>query len=131
MKSEHAWRAAATGKAAPLAKGLGPRNGRRPDRFPLHSGTKVKALFTISPAKHYAFEMLFLLAAAAAVATPQPEPMFRHAAVSAQAQAVVRIVSGVRLRLGEGAVGGAAPAVTDAMVHAEGDVRPARLIEFQ
>ena len=47
-----------------------------------------------------------------------------------QAQATVRIVSGVRLRLGE-AENGDAPAPRDTVIHTDGTARHAKLIEFE
>ena len=72
---------------------------------------------------------MLLLAAAAAVAAPEP-PSSRPAPVVAQATAVVRIVSGVRLKLDSPTNPGAPPA-HDSKVTTEDGQRPARLIEFE
>jgi hypothetical protein len=73
---------------------------------------------------------MLIAAAAIALAAPQ-EDRAQSGGASAQAFAIVRIVSGVRLRLGEGALSGDAPPVRDAVVHTEGTAHAARLIEFQ
>jgi hypothetical protein len=96
----------------------------------LHFGTKVNALFTIVAPKRYASDMLVLLALAAMVPTvPGSSPTAARATV--QARAIVRIVSAVTLRLGEGPLSGDAPPAKPAVVHADGQPQPARLIEFQ
>jgi hypothetical protein len=74
--------------------------------------------------------MLILLAAAALVSPPQNASQTRVGA-TVQARAIVRIVSAVTLRLGEGPLSGDAPPATDTIVHTEGGAQLARLIEFQ
>jgi hypothetical protein len=73
--------------------------------------------------------MLFAAAAIASFA-PQADRAPRMGA-TAQAIAVVRIVSGVRLRLGKGPISGEAPPLREAIVHTEGAAHSARLIEFE
>ena len=73
---------------------------------------------------------MLLLAAAVALSTPAPERTSTGVA-TAQAQAVVRIISAVRLRLGEGALSGEAPPARAAIIHAEGSAQAASLIEFE
>ena len=71
---------------------------------------------------------MLLLAAAAIVAT-SPAPPARTAAV-VQATATVRILSGVRVKLGSASNAGA-PAAHASIVTADGARRPAQLIEFE
>ena len=73
--------------------------------------------------------MLLLAAAAITASAPQSA---QQASVwpMVQAQATVRIVSGVRLRLGE-AENGDAPAPRDTVIHTDGTARHAKLIEFE
>lgn len=83
--------------------------------------------------------MLFWLAAAAsAAAVPATVPSRSNRdekPVAAEARATIRIVSGVRLRLGrdEGKLDPAdhVPPSRDSIVFADGASRPARLIEFE
>jgi hypothetical protein len=73
--------------------------------------------------------LLFAAAAVAAVITataPNPAP----APLVAEATATVRIISGVRLKLDSPSNADAPPA-HDATVTADGNERPARLIEFE
>lgn len=93
-------------------------------------GTKVNALFTISTIGRYAREMLFLAALAAAVSTP-PTESFTRVGATVQARAFVRIVPAVTLRLGEGPLSGQGPLAQNTKVHADGEARRARLIEFE
>src|SRR4051812_672842 len=104
-----------------------------PRRVPpnlVHSGTKVNALFTIAEPKRYGSAMLLLVAAAALASSPPAMPT-SHVGPSGQARARIRIISGATLRLGVGALSGQAPPVQPTFVHADGEPRPARLIEFQ
>ena len=97
-----------------------------PDRATV--GQKVKAAFTISAAVRYAATaMLFVAAAIAASAPHAPQ---RPAAPVVQATATVRILSGVRLHLGEhrGRDGFIA---RDAVFRSGGSSQPAKLIEFE
>jgi hypothetical protein len=72
--------------------------------------------------------MLWLAASAAiAAATPAPSG---PVPVVAQATATVRIISGVRLKL-DSPTNSDAPRAHDATVTADGNPRPARLIEFE
>ena len=74
--------------------------------------------------------MLLLAAAAiAAASAPQSAPA-EPARPAVQARATVRIISGVRLRLGEGANPGA-PAPRTTTIQSVGIDQPAKLIEFQ
>jgi hypothetical protein len=74
-----------------------------------------------------------MLLAAAAIASfaPQVDRPPPRIGATAQAIAVVRIVSGVRLRLGQGAISGEAPSSRKTIVHTEGAAHSARLIEFE
>jgi len=74
--------------------------------------------------------MYVLAAAAILAASPQSAPV-QHATVTAQATATIRIISGVVLRLGEGARSGYAPQAQDTVVHTDGAIHPAKLIEFE
>ena len=74
--------------------------------------------------------MLWTALAATLAAASADVPRL-SAAPAVQARATVRIVSGVRLRLGEAAPDADAPAVRQTMVRIEGRERPARLIEFE
>jgi len=74
---------------------------------------------------------MYLLAAALAFAnSPQNRPIV-HAGATAQAIATVRIICGAVVRLGEGPRSGHAPLAQDTVVHTEGAVHHARLIEFE
>ena len=73
--------------------------------------------------------MLFLIAAAAVIAPPPAT--HSPASASAQARAIVRIVSGVRLRF-SGMQDQGVPRLRDTKVRtADTRVQPARLIEFE
>jgi hypothetical protein len=122
--------AAATGKAAPLAKRPEGRNAARSAANSVHFGTKVNADFTIAAATRYASAMLFLTALAAAVSAPPPAS-FTRVGATVQARAFVRIISAVTVRLGEGPLHGHAPMAQNTKVRADGGIRPARLIEFE
>jgi hypothetical protein len=74
---------------------------------------------------------MLLLVAAAALASSPPAMPTSHVGASVQARASIRIISGATLRLGVGALSGQAPPVQPTIVHADGEPRPARLIEFQ
>jgi hypothetical protein len=76
--------------------------------------------------------MLLLAAVAAAAAGTATEAPPRASAVpvAAEATATVRIVRGVRLKLDSQLNDGAPPA-HDSKVRSDGEVRPARLIEFE
>ena len=74
---------------------------------------------------------MLLLAAAAAVALSPAQPPSRPVGATAQAQAIIRIVSGVRLRFDQPANEGA-PAARDTFVRtADALPQPAKLIEFE
>jgi hypothetical protein len=73
---------------------------------------------------------MLLLAAAAALSAP-PDEARSPTVVTVQARAVVRIISAVTLRLGEGALSGDAPPARDATVHPGGIAQKASLIEFE
>ena len=74
--------------------------------------------------------VLFAAAAAAAVAAHTPSPAPTPAPVVAEATATVRIISGVRLKL-DSEENQDAPRAHDAIIVADGNQRPARLIEFE
>ena len=74
--------------------------------------------------------MLFL-AAAAALATAPPNPPSTAVRATVQAQAIVRIITGVSVRLGEGALVGEAPRPQTTFARAGGQPQLARLIQFQ
>jgi hypothetical protein len=75
--------------------------------------------------------MLILLAAAALASPPQDPPSPTRVAATVQARAIVRIVSAVTVRLGEGPLSGDAPPARSTLVHTEGRAQVAKLIEFQ
>jgi hypothetical protein len=75
--------------------------------------------------------MMFLLAAAALAGSSSATlQSSRPAAVVAEATVTVRIVSGVRLKF-DSPTNEGAPPPHDSKVRTEGNVRPARLIEFE
>lgn len=67
---------------------------------------------------------------AAAIAASAPASSRPAPAVVAEATATVRIVSGVRLKLGS-AINADAPPAHESKVRIEGKLQPARLIEFE
>ncbi|HEY6049436.1 MAG TPA: hypothetical protein VIV07_10375 [Sphingomicrobium sp.] len=73
--------------------------------------------------------MIWLTAAAAAVST-HVSPSLPTSRVVVQAQATVRIVQGVQLKL-DGATNADAPAPHETTVDSNGSAQPARLIEFE
>ena len=97
-----------------------------PDRATL--GQKVKTPFTISTAVRYAAIAMFFVAAAIAASAPHAPQ--RPAAPAVQATATVRILSGVRLHLGEGR-GHDGYIARDAVFRTGGLAQPAKLIEFE
>jgi hypothetical protein len=72
--------------------------------------------------------MLLLAAAAIAASPPQDQP--RSSSATAQATATIRIISGVRLSLGEDRNPGA-PVTSRTLVRADGRLQDAKLIEFE
>jgi hypothetical protein len=80
--------------------------------------------------KRYASAMLLLAAVAAAVLAPPKAPA-SHAATSAQATAMVRIISGVELRLDGRNNSSDIPAPRDTVLTSGGVQQPAKLIEFR
>jgi len=74
--------------------------------------------------------LLAAAVAAAAVAANTPNPAPGPAPVVAEATATVRIVSGVRLKL-HSDENPDAPRAHDSKIVADGNPRPARLIEFE
>jgi len=68
----------------------------------------------------------FALAIAASASSGVSAPV----GPAVQARATIQIVSGVRLRL-DGRPNADAPAPRDSVIRANGEARPARLIEFQ
>lgn len=73
---------------------------------------------------------MLLIAAALATSLPQAEPVTTGGA-AVQARAIIRVLTGARIRLGEDAISGDAPAVHMTVAHADGAAKPARLIEFE
>jgi hypothetical protein len=90
-----------------------------------HRGTNFKSLFTNWAGPRYDGEMLWLAAAAIAASTPRPA-----APITVQARAMVRIVSGVRIRFGEGMTSDH-PAARDRLVRTEVGIQTAKLVEFE
>jgi hypothetical protein len=129
MKSRRARTAAATGKAAPLAKPQWARNAVGRPAFSLRNGTEVNTLFTITDGKRYAAVML-LAAVIAAVAASPNAPVEHHGPV-AQAVAMVRVISGTNLRLDGTGNGSDVPAPRLTVYSVNGTELPAKLIEFQ
>jgi hypothetical protein len=74
--------------------------------------------------------VMFTLAAAAAIAISPPQDR-RPAPVVAQADVTVRIVSGVRLKLDSPNNPDAPPAHDAKVATKDGEIIPARLIEFE
>jgi hypothetical protein len=74
--------------------------------------------------------MVLLAAAVAAAAVAANTPNPASAPVVAEATATVRIVSGVRLKL-DSEENKDAPRAHEATIIADGNPRPARLIEFE
>jgi len=122
--------AAATGKAARLAKRPEGRNAALAGAKLLRFGTKVNALFTLVPRERYPFVML-IHATAAALAAWSPNATAAPAAASVTTQARVRIITGAVLRLGEGSRMGEGPRAQATRVRLEGALQPAKLIEFE
>jgi hypothetical protein len=101
-----------------------------PDAWRAIAGRNFKTLFTKSTPARYDPGMI-LITAAAIVASPVPMPPWRASGAVAQAQAMVRIVSGVRLHFDQESNQGAPP-LRDTVVRTQGAaVQPARLIEFE
>ena len=130
MKSRRARTAAATGKAARLAKALQGRNALSGARNPVHIGTKVKSAFTILNGKRYAAIML-LAAAAILAATTQQNAQPEHKGAAVQAVATVRVISGTRLSLDGANNGRDVPIPRNTLFTTGGVEQPAKLIEFQ
>lgn len=96
----------------------------------VHNGTKVNAVFTIGAGKRYANAMLVVAAAILASSTVALPERAGLAAPLVQARATVRIVSGVRLQLGEAnRVEGQRLRWT--IVSTREGLQPARLVEFE
>jgi hypothetical protein len=74
--------------------------------------------------------MVLLAAAAAAASVAANSPNPTPAPLVAEATATVRIISGVRLKL-DSDENRDAPRAHDATIVADGNPRPARLIEFE
>jgi hypothetical protein len=98
--------------------------------FPPHIGTKVNALFTISNTRRYEVAMFFAAAAILSASAPQNGPAGHHGP-AVQAVAMVRVISGVMLRLDGSNNGGEVPPVRETIYVADGVTQPARLIEFE
>ena len=75
--------------------------------------------------------MLFLATAAALAFSPPPSASITRVGAPVQARAMVRIISAVTLRLGEGPLSGDAPPARHAIVHSDGGPHAAKLIEFE
>jgi hypothetical protein len=73
---------------------------------------------------------MFMFAAAAALAAPAPANSGPRPVLAVQAEASVRIISGVRLKFDSPTNEGAPPA-HDSKVTADGKAQRARLIEFE
>jgi hypothetical protein len=73
--------------------------------------------------------MLILAAVALVAAAPQPAPQAPVAA-NVQAQATIRIVSGVEVRF-SGATSADAPPLRNSTIQTNGATQPARLVEFE
>ena len=73
--------------------------------------------------------MMLIASAAAVLAASADVP--RRPAPTVQARATVRILSGVRLKLGEDSARRDGPAVRDATVRTTDGRQPAKLIEFE
>jgi hypothetical protein len=71
---------------------------------------------------------MILLFAAALASAP---PLVPAAPVTAQATATIRVIAGVRLKLGEASNPGAPPARDAVLRERDGARQPAKLIEFQ
>jgi hypothetical protein len=97
---------------------------------PVHNGTKVNAAFTIMNGRRYAFMML-LFAVAVITVSAQPDVPRTHVSATAQATAMVRVISGVRVRLDGQYNGNDIPQPRDAVFTSGGVQQPARFIEFQ
>lgn len=74
---------------------------------------------------------MYLLAAAAAMASMPQYSSNGGARATVQAQATVRIITGVSVRLGEGALSGEAPRPHLTIATTDGSTKPANLIEFE
>lgn len=108
------------GKAAPLPKGWCARNVAVSSRC----GTVLNALFTIAAAPRYSCAMMMLALLAAQAAQPDHSPLR-----PVHATATVRILSGKQVVLG--ATTPEAELRRTSVRESDGQVRPARLIEFQ
>jgi hypothetical protein len=71
---------------------------------------------------------MILLFAAALASAP---PLVPAAPVTAQATATIRVIAGVRLKLGEASNPGVPPARDAVLRQPDGARQPAKLIEFQ
>ena len=92
-------------------------------------GTGIKTSFTIRAAARYAWCMIGIAAAALLAATPQGGPA--QPSVVVQAQATVRILSGVRLKLQQSDGDAGAPKARSATIRTSDGAQPAKLIEFE
>jgi hypothetical protein len=101
-------------------------DGNAPDR---NNPYRVVYLYERRALPVYAM-VLLAAAAAAAVAANTPSRASAAAPVSAEATATVRIVAGVRLNL-HSDENPDAPRAHDSTIVADGNPRPARLIEFE
>jgi hypothetical protein len=86
----------------------------------------LKTLFTLRADLRYARRMFLIAAAAIAATTPQAQPV----RASVEARATVRIIAAARVKLSEDP-GPGVPRPRDASIRDNGELRPAKLIEFE
>ena len=100
------------------------------DRLTCHCGTDFKTLFTNSRRRRYDWIMLWIAAATAiAISNPQGAPRLPTSA-SVQARAMVRIVTGARIRFGDSAQADV-PAARERWIRSDSGIQAAKLIEFE
>jgi hypothetical protein len=92
--------------------------------------TNANVIFTIMNRERYVAVMLIAAAAILAGSAPQNAPA-EHRGPVVQAIAMVRVISGVALRLDGTNNGAEVPAPRETVFTAGGVQSPARLIEFQ
>jgi hypothetical protein len=92
------------------------------------SGRRVKSFFTIVRTVRYGWIML-LLALTALAAAPTSPPMFARA--TSQAQAMIRVVTSVKLRVGAEQSEQGHPLRSVTIPADDGQRVPAKLVEFE